>query len=33
LSRNGTFKTTDEFLEVKGIGEKTFEAIKELITI
>jgi len=31
--QHGLFKTTDELLEVKGIGEKTFDAIKELITI
>jgi len=31
--QHGAFKTINELLKVKGIGEKTFEKIKELITI
>jgi len=30
---NGGFKSTEEIMEVSGIGEKTYEKIKDLITI
>ncbi|WP_275060688.1 ComEA family DNA-binding protein [Fervidobacterium islandicum] len=30
---NGPFKTIEEIRNVKGIGEKTFEKLKELITV
>jgi competence protein ComEA len=31
--QNGPFQTPDELMQVKGIGPKTFEANKALITI
>ena len=31
--QNGPFKKIDDILLVKGIGEKTFEAIKDQLTI
>jgi len=31
--QNGPFQTPDEIMEVKGIGPKTFEVNKDLITI
>jgi competence protein ComEA len=30
---NGKFKATTDLLKVKGIGEKIFEALKDLITV
>jgi comEA protein len=30
---NGGFKTKEEIMSVKGIGEKTFEKLKDLITL
>ncbi len=32
-NQNGNFKTIDEVLNVKGIGEKTFDKIKDAITV
>ena len=32
-TENGGFKSVEEIKEVKGIGEKSFQRIKELITI
>ena len=32
-NQNGNFKTIDEILNVKGIGEKTFDKIKDAITV
>ncbi len=32
-TENGGFKSIEEIKEVKGIGEKSFQRIKELITI
>ena len=32
-NKNGGFKTTGEIIRVKGIGEKTYENIKEQITV
>ena len=31
--KNGPFKSIDEITKIKGIGEKTFQKIKDLITI
>ena len=31
--KNGPFKKIEEIMKVKGIGEKTFEQIKDLITV
>ncbi len=31
--KNGSFKTIEEITEVKGIGDGTFEKIKELIVV
>jgi len=31
--KNGGFKTTDDLKEVKGIGEKKFEKIKDMVTV
>ncbi|MBI2485467.1 MAG: helix-hairpin-helix domain-containing protein [Deltaproteobacteria bacterium] len=31
--KNGGFKTTEELINVKGIGEKKFEKIKDLVTV
>jgi competence protein ComEA len=31
--KNGPFKKIEDITEVKGIGSKTFESIKDLITI
>jgi competence protein ComEA len=31
--KNGGFKTTEELKNVKGIGEKKFEKIKDLVTV
>lgn len=31
--QNGPFKSIEEIMEVKGIGEKTFEKIKDKITV
>lgn len=30
--KNGTFKTSEELMRVKGIGEKTFELLKPYVT-
>ena len=30
---NGSFKTIEELMEISGIGEKTFEKLKEHITV
>ena len=30
---NGKFKTTADILKIKGIGEKIFESLKDLITV
>ena len=30
---NGKFKSTTDLLKVKGIGEKIFESLKDLITV
>lgn len=32
-NENGSFKTIDDIIKVKGIGEKTFQKMKEQITI
>ena len=32
-NENGRFKNINEILNVKGIGEKTFEKIKDYITV
>jgi len=32
-SRNGNFRKTEELVNVKGIGEKTFEKLKDRITV
>jgi len=31
--KNGPFKNVEEITKIKGIGEKTFQKIKDLITI
>jgi len=31
--QNGKFKKVEEIMKVRGIGEKTFEKIKDLITV
>lgn len=31
--QNGSFKSADEIKNVKGIGDKTFEAIKDEVTV
>jgi len=31
--KNGPFKNIDEITKIKGIGEKTFQKIKDLITV
>jgi competence protein ComEA len=31
--KNGPFKTSEEITKIKGIGEKTFQKIKDLITV
>ena len=31
--KNGPFKNTEEITKIKGIGEKTFQKIKDLIAI
>src|SRR5919205_2058162 len=31
--QNGNFKTVNELMNVKGIGEKKFEKMKDLITV
>jgi len=31
--KNGPFKKIEDIKEVKGIGDKTFESIKDLITV
>lgn len=31
--QEGLFQTIDQVMEVKGIGEKTFESIRDLITV
>ena len=31
--QNGPFKKVEELMKVKGIGEKTFAKLKDLITI
>jgi len=31
--KNGPFKNIDEITKIKGIGEKTFEKMKDLITV
>jgi len=31
--KNGKFKKTAELMKVKGIGEKTFEKLKDMITV
>lgn len=31
--QEGPFQTIDQVMEVKGIGEKTFESIRDLITV
>ena len=30
---NGSFKTIEDLMEISGIGEKTFEKLKEYITV
>jgi competence ComEA-like helix-hairpin-helix protein len=32
-AENGPFKTTEDLMKVKGIGRKTFESIRELVTV
>ncbi len=32
-NKNGKFKTIEEIVNVSGIGEKTFESLKDLITV
>ena len=31
--KNGPFKNNEEITKIKGIGEKTFQKIKDLITV
>ena len=31
--KNGPFKTTEDLMQVPGIGQKTFDTNKELITV
>ncbi len=31
--KNGGFKTTDDLKQVKGIGDKKFEKIKDMVTV
>lgn len=31
--QNGKFETTEEIMNVKGIGEKKYETLKDLITV
>lgn len=32
-NKNGGFDTADELMEVSGIGEKTYEKVKDMITV
>ena len=32
-TQNGKFKKIEELMKIKGIGEKTFEKLKDLITV
>ncbi|MGC9796025.1 helix-hairpin-helix domain-containing protein [Fervidobacterium riparium] len=32
-TKNGPFRSIDEIMNVKGIGKKTFEKMKDMITI
>ncbi len=32
-TQNGKFKKIEELMKIKGIGEKTFERLKDLITV
>jgi competence protein ComEA len=32
-TKNGNFKKVEEIMKVQGIGEKVYEAIKDLITV
>jgi competence protein ComEA len=32
-TQNGKFKKIEEIMKIRGIGEKTFEKLKDLITV